>query len=167
MDLPWKSTSFSCRLTPQPSLCPRTQDWGRAHPLPPQQRKELRGRPGQPGRDEEGVRDWGAQGTASGAGELVLVPVQVECVQMFRDRGWGWSRDKPRLVLMNSAGRHSNWTTSMIPSNPKVLAPLGGQGGNGGREKTESGGTRASSWLRHGVGKRQGHSFAFPRRWVL
>lgn len=114
---------------------------GAPTPLPPQQRKELRGRPGQPGRDEEGVRDWGAQGTASGAGELVLVPVQVECVQMFGDRGWGWSRDKPRLVLMNSAGRHSNWTTSTIPSNPKVLAPLGGQGGNGGREKTESGGT--------------------------
>lgn len=26
---------------------------------------------------------------------------------------------------------------------------------------------RASSWIRPGVGKRQGHSFAFPCRWVL
>lgn len=72
------------------------------------------------------------------------------------------SRDKPRLVLMNSAGRHSNWTTATIPSSSKVL---GGQGGNGGREKTVWR-YRASAWIRHGAGKRQGHSFAFPRGWV-
>lgn len=70
-----------------------------------------------------------------------MVPVQEECVQMCLETGDKMqglrSRDKPRLVLMNSVGCNSNETTSMIPSNSKVLAPLGGQGGNGGREKSQ------------------------------
>lgn len=55
------------------------------------------------------------------------------------EEGLRKSRNKPGLVVMNPAGHGPSQITCTVPSSSKT--PESGLGGNGGTEKTVSGGT--------------------------